>query len=71
MEPSLLRTRFAVVALEAAAAASYLVNVRTKEETGIEGRWEDISCEAKDLIDSLLTVDPVRRLSTDQATYIA
>ena len=31
------------------------------------GRWEDISCEAKDLIDSLLTVDPVRRLSADQA----
>ena len=30
-------------------------------------RWEDISCEAKDLIDSLLTVDPVRRLSADQA----
>ena len=31
------------------------------------GRWEEISSEAKDLIDNLLTLDPVKRLSADQA----
>ena len=33
----------------------------------VGGRWEEISSEAKDLIDNLLTLDPVKRLSTDQA----